>query len=187
MIFIVLSSVDTIETPDVPSQTHLLYTYCPYVADVSEAPDSCVLSFQIESMPLHYVGQFHLGPARPRQMGYSIRERNQQYHDLNTAMGCPELGHTNPHQLQWIRVVSIRPHFNFIREERLVSNLWVVSVIVIQHESRQKISRIKLKFEVNAEVAHKLKKDELRLLSPSSYHCHINKHSHNHYCVTSIR
>ena len=41
-------------------------------------------------------------------------------------------------KLQWIRVVSIRPHFNFMREGRLVSNLLVVSVVVIQQESRQK-------------------------------------------------
>ena len=40
--------------------------------------------------------------------------------------------------LQWIRVVSIRPHFNFMREGRLVSNLLVVSVVVIQQECRQK-------------------------------------------------
>ena len=40
--------------------------------------------------------------------------------------------------LQWIREVSIRPHFNFMREGRLVSNLLVVSVVVIQQECRQK-------------------------------------------------
>ena len=44
-----------------------------------------------------------------------------------------------PHcKLQWIREVSIRPHFNFMREGRLVSNLLVVSVVVIQQECRQK-------------------------------------------------
>ena len=41
-------------------------------------------------------------------------------------------------KVQWIRVVSIRPHFNFMREGRLVSNLLVVSVVVIQQECRQK-------------------------------------------------